>query len=668
MEYLTTAGVAELKGCSLRYVQQLAKDGKLEHIERDSAANNRTEYVFPLAALPEKLRIKYENKKRGELGLEPLALPSKAALKPDPRQITLQDLTGDQCEDVGLWCEIIKSWQAVRLNKGGELGKCKVDELFCAAMKLEHPDINISPDILYRKYKAFKDGNIDGLIDHRGGHNKGKTAVPQYMLDAFYTLYLHDNKLPVSRCYSLLQTWVRIHYPESAGDIPSERTFRRKAEALPYALVMFMREGDKAFADKCLPYIERLYDDLRANDVWIADNHTFDFFTSGAEAASNSNGKPHRVYLTAFTDAKSGLMVGWNLTENPCSDSTLLALRHGIIRFGVPRAIYVDNGSEFLVSDIGGRGHRRKKDWNKEPLPPTILGFLGIEMHNAIVRNAKSKPIERTFYTFKNHFSRAIETFCGGTVVERKESLKWILKSGKLPTDLQIKAALDAYIDGDYNVAPYGGKEQRYKGMSRLDVWNASIKETEFRWCDESNLDMLLRRVSRPQKIGRNGVFVRIAGEKVWYYGKETILHIGEQVYVRYDPANPLSVRVYDMATDKYLWTWELANELMIPYLTDSKDDIANAERVINENKRVIRQFAKGMIDAVDPDKQIDMLALMVQKGTEGKEKFKPELPAKFVPVFSEERIEQNPELSNITEIKIMLEHMNMAAQAQKGK
>lgn len=80
--------------------------------------------------------------------------------------------------------------------------------------------------------------------------------------------------------------------------------------------------------------------------------------------------------------------------------------------------------------------------------------FLQIEMHNAIVRNAKAKPIERKFGTFKNHFSRAIETFCGGTVIERPESLKWTLKQGKLPTDLQIKAALGVFIDGDYNVDP----------------------------------------------------------------------------------------------------------------------------------------------------------------------------------------------------------------------
>ncbi len=40
MEYLTTAEVAELKGCTSRHIRQLAQDGKLEHIEKDSAANN----------------------------------------------------------------------------------------------------------------------------------------------------------------------------------------------------------------------------------------------------------------------------------------------------------------------------------------------------------------------------------------------------------------------------------------------------------------------------------------------------------------------------------------------------------------------------------------------------------------------------------------------------
>lgn len=661
MNFLTTAQVAEVKGCTPQYIRRLAQTGKLDHVEKEQAANNRCEYLFPLSALTEREQLRWENQQRNKLGLEPVPVPAKPVPKPDPRQITLQDLTGDQRNDAALWCRILAEWQAAREGGAEKLGgKCKYDELYCAAVKLRYPEINISPDILYRKYKAYKNGDIGGLIDHRGGHNKGKTCIPQYMLDAFYSFYLHDNELPISRCYELLKVWVREWYPEAAAEIPSERTFRRKAESLPFAVVMYMRKGDKAFADHCLPYIERLYDDLEANDVWIADNHTFDFFTQG------ENGKPHRLYLTAFTDAKSGMMVGWNLTENPSSDSTLLALRHGILRCGVPRSIYVDNGSEFLVSDIGGRGHRKKKDWNKDPLPPTILDLLGVEMHNAIVRNAKAKPIERTFCTFKNHFSRAIETFCGGTVVEQKESLKWILKHGRIPTDLEIKTALDIFIDGDYNVAPYGGKEQRLKGKRRIDVWNASIRNREFRMADARNLDMLLKRVSRPQKISRNGVFVRIAGEKLWYYGKETILHIGEQVYVRYDPADPTAVRIYSMSDDKYLWTWQLADDLMVDYLTANNEDIADAEKVIRENKRVIKQFAKGILDAVDPDKQIDIFASMVRKGIEGRRDFNIVKPAKFTPVFSEEQMEEHPELNNITEISIILERMNAAAEGRR--
>ena len=81
-------------------------------------------------------------------------------------------------------------------------------------------------------------------------------------------------------------------------------------------------------------------------------------------------------------------------------------------------------------------------------------------MHNAIVRNAKAKPIERTFCTFKNQFSRCIPTFCGGTILERPESLKYKLKHGIIPEEEQIRIALDSYIDGCFNAAPYGGKER----------------------------------------------------------------------------------------------------------------------------------------------------------------------------------------------------------------
>ena len=112
----------------------------------------------------------------------------------------------------------------------------------------------------------------------------------------------------------------------------------------------------------------RMYDNLEANDCWIANNHTFDIHSY------DDNGNVHRLYLTAFIDAKSGVMTVWNITESPDSQSTILALRHGIIRFGLPKCIYVDNGREFLTHDIGGKGNRTHgKKSDLQPEPPTIL-------------------------------------------------------------------------------------------------------------------------------------------------------------------------------------------------------------------------------------------------------------------------------------------------------
>ena len=75
------------------------------------------------------------------------------------------------------------------------------------------------------------------------------------------------------------------------------------------------------------------------------------------------DGTLHRLYLSAWLDARSGIFTGWYVTDGPGSQATLNALRKGILKFGIPSRAYVDNGREFLTRDIGGRGHRAKKRW-----------------------------------------------------------------------------------------------------------------------------------------------------------------------------------------------------------------------------------------------------------------------------------------------------------------
>ena len=70
-------------------------------------------------------------------------------------------------------------------------------------------------------------------------------------------------------------------------------------------------------------------------------------------------------------------------------------------------------------------------------------------MHAAIVRNAQAKPIERTFSTVTMQFARMFEGYCGGTIMQRPESLKRRIKEGKIPCDFEIREYIDMYIDGD---------------------------------------------------------------------------------------------------------------------------------------------------------------------------------------------------------------------------
>ncbi len=199
--YLTVAEVAGLRECTVRHARRLCQNGKLKCDTSVNASNNRIEYRIPLPALSEKEQRRWANEQRKKLGLEPLKKPSKKTEKPDPRQITLADLSSDQRDEVAVWSRIVQEWQETRERNLKRYSKSDIDEMFVAAQRLKYPELVISIDILYRKYKAYKDNDLDGLVDHRGGHNKGKMSIPPHIWDYFKWIYLTENRPTVSGCY-----------------------------------------------------------------------------------------------------------------------------------------------------------------------------------------------------------------------------------------------------------------------------------------------------------------------------------------------------------------------------------------------------------------------------------------------------------------------------------
>ena len=368
-----------------------------------------------------------------------------------------------------------------------------------------------------------------------------------------------------------------------------------------------------------------------------------------------------------FLDAKSGVLAGWNITDSPTSQSTVLALRHGIKRFGIPKLIYVDNGREFLTYDIGGKGHRSRRSNEDEIIPPTILQRLDVEMRNAIVRNAKAKPIERTFSTVTMQFARMLEGYCGGTIKQRPESLKRRIKEGRLPCDFEVREVLNDWIDYEFNTQDYGGSEAKYIGMSRIDVWNHDIKAAGVRKAAESDLNLMLMRSTRIQKVKRDGVFITIGGEKLWYMDYEsTYQHLGEEVYVRYDPADLSSVRIYDK-DDRYLWTWNVADALMQDYITEQKEELSDAIAISRNVVKRIKADSKEIAASISPEKRIDLLDMSVRRAHKNKDLFKIEMPTNIIPIRADEpTIEQLEKAAGAETVTIDIHKMNRNTEKRK--
>lgn len=611
--YLTVKDVADLKGCSEAYVQRLLLDGTLNGVASTNK-NNRKKYLIPISELTTQEQLKYYKQ-------HSIAIPEEMLSKRKPKtqrpHKELDEFTADQREEIAEWIRIINAWDEYCANS--KLQKVPATEKFVEMQKIINPDLNISKGILYRKKKALKADDLAGLIDNRGSWKKGTSSIPNVAWECFLSFWLDEAQHPMTACYDYTVMWIKQEAPQYLP-LPAFASFYRRAQTdIPKPLEIMGREGMKAFQDRCAPYIRRTYEVMTSNEWWIADNHTFDVQTKG------ENGKLHRLYLTAFFDARSGIFTGCYVTDAPSSQSTLIALRKGIMKYGIPENIYVDNGREFLTFDVGGLGHRQKKSTKDNFAPPPVFERLGIKMTNAIVRNAKAKIIERRFRDVKDRLSRLFPTYTGGNVIERPERLKQVIKdSDNIPTDYEFTQAVEDILEYYFNEQPYSGAVSSDSGKTRMQVYKEQLVNK--RVASELDLNLMLMRSTRSQKVARRGVHLTIAGEKIYYYNDELILnHFGESVYCRYDPEDISTVRIYDL-DDNYIMTVPTDNEAVLAY-GSSKDAVGQAIRKVKSlEKRTKQELKATSITSLGKKTALELVLATVEENKAKAEEITPKI------------------------------------------
>ena len=270
--------------------------------------------------------------------------------------------------------------------------------------------------------------------------------------------------------------------------------------------------------------------------------------------------------------------------------------------------------------DFAGRGKRSKTEEKELDYALTILGRMGIEIKTAQVKNARAKPVERFFLSFKGHISKLFGTYTGGNITERPESLKSQLKKGNIPTDSRLRDDLEVLIEKE-NFELYGGAEKkRYGHMSKVEVFNECLKDIKQVIIPETDLDLFLLRSTTLQQVKRNGVYITISGEKIWFNAVDSWKYLGKKVLVRYDPTDLSTARIYD-EEDRYMATWEVERTLLLNFLESDTDRLAEANEKLASIRKSVKQYSKDMFANMRPDTKIDILDLQIRKAhmlTEG--------------------------------------------------
>ena len=615
--YLTVKQLAEVKGCTERYIQSCINKEKIiaEVVTGLSTGRGGMEYRIPLSKLDEKVQLKYKRYLK-KLQKEAEKQVQKQEIKEEQESKSIAELTESEKESVLFWRKTLESWQSYR---GKEADKEKADNEFIKVMNVQNEGLHLSRRTLYRKWNTYIMEGEASLADGRGKHGNHNYKMTKEIFDVFEYYYLNENKPSIKQCMRETE----LYFEGQEIELPCYSTFKRSVEKIPKAIKMYFREREKVFIDKCAPYIKRMYEDLESNDIWVADNHTFDIMVE-------KEGKPVRVYLTAFMDVRSRKMMGWCVTDAPSSDATIYALKKGCEKFGVPRSIYTDNGREFLFHDLGGNGFRKKKKNGEELKLPSILDDLGIEFRTALPRNARGKGIERAFYTVKEHFSKLFESYTGGTILERPDRLKKMVKTMKgLPSIEEFIQYVDIYIEGWYNKQPHEGTGMKGKCPDEVFAENMITK----RVLPKEKSDLMFMRYAKSNtgmlKVGKNGITLTFYGKQLQYWNEELWKeYFGQNIYVRYNPEDLSNIRIYD-EQKRFLCIAALKEELSY---TASKQEVKKQQQ---QNRNAIKEVAN--YKAKKEMEQKDALTMLLEKALKEENQNKTVIPKITQPVFYNE-------------------------------
>src|SRR6185312_6975981 len=204
--------------------------------------------------------------------------------------------------------------------------------------------------------------------------------------------------------------------PSAQLPAASLSTFKNWYARVPEIVKVMGREGDEAFHNTQEIISFRNLADIQPLDYVVMDHRRLDFFclVPDRTVTSKSGWVLARPWLTAAIDMRTRKWLAWAIVETPSSDSIATVLKRSFLEYGLPVSVYWDNGKDFRCEWLEGRSPRvesRRVDqlstgWRG------VMDTLGVRVHHAIVKRARSKIIEPNFGRTSD-FDRTLPWWCG---------------------------------------------------------------------------------------------------------------------------------------------------------------------------------------------------------------------------------------------------------------
>lgn len=439
---------------------------------------------------------------------------------------------------------ILTAYETYLEGQPGKVGQ--LTDQFISEWNQEHPEEAVSRPTLYRWKRGFLKDGISALLPRYG--SKTAAGLDEELWAEFMRLLKQNIK--ISECHRILELLAK----QKGVSCPSDDTLRRMVRQLPEAVRVAIQEGKKAFYNKCQTYTRRDPESIRAGQIFVGDHRKFDFFILGP------NGTWVRPWVTAWLDMRSGKLVSWLVTFNPCTDTIMSTFAEAALNpaIGLPREIYIDNGRDYCNGRFAGRGFRDRKAVKKEAekvlkeegqRAVPMLERLGVVVHFAIPENARAKTIERVaFLNMSNWFDPHFETYCGRNSASRPEALGDKLKKSKKGTTEpcynvsleELTQVFDGYVTRIYN------KRVSERGRGRAgECPDETFMRTRLpvRRTSEAVLQHFLQKRTGVFKIGRNGITYQ--GRE--YYSPDAILYKGRSAIISARQNDPDRIFVFDL-------------------------------------------------------------------------------------------------------------------------